>query len=187
MNVYVTSVIEFQSIQSDSLTLKWDLLEKITPAGWDYSFCDYNTCYDGTTQHGTMAALDSNGIGFIKVNAMTNSESWAYFKFRVYNKNVESDSDTIEFWFNGALSLSQNANAELTVFPNPIKTNELLTLESIHALKSVEWIAANGQSHGLILLNQDWKQNLRSPIQPGFYLLRLETEHGFVNRRIIVQ
>ena len=38
MNVYVTSVIEFQSIQSDSLTLKWDLLEKITPAGWDYSF-----------------------------------------------------------------------------------------------------------------------------------------------------
>jgi hypothetical protein len=134
-----------------------------------------------------MAALDSNGIGFIKVNAMTNSESWAYFKFRVYNKNVESDSDTIEFWFNGALSLSQNANAELTVFPNPIKSNELLTLESIHALKSVEWIAANGQSHGLILLNQDWKQNLRSPIQPGFYLLLLETEHGFVNRRIIVQ
>jgi hypothetical protein len=187
MNVYVTSVIEFQNTSPDSLTLKWDLLEKITPSGWDYSFCDYNTCYDGTTLHGTMATLDTNGIGFIKVNAMTNSESWSYFKFRVYNKNAASDSDTIEFWFNGTLSLSALSAAEMVFCPNPVNANEVLMLKSANEVKSVEWIALDGKSKGVIDMKQDMNQPLRSPDEPGLYLMRIETVHGFINRRIVVQ
>ena len=69
-NEYVTSQILFTNTTVDSLFLSWNLLEKITPIGWDYSYCDYNSCYDATKIEGTMAAIPAGGNGFIKVNGL---------------------------------------------------------------------------------------------------------------------
>jgi hypothetical protein len=187
LNLYVTSMIEFQNVGSDTLLLKWDLLEKISPSGWDYSYCDYTTCYDGTTFHGTMAPLTQGSNGFIKVNAMTTSESWSYFKFRVYNQNDEMDADTIEFWFNGALNVDNNSLFETQIFPNPVKAYNQVAVRTQSPITSVEWIAPNGSIISTQRVGNLTENIFEAPHERGVYFLRLTSKIGTELQRILVQ
>ena len=185
-NEYTTSEISFTNTTSDSLFLSWNLLEKVTPTGWDYSYCDFNSCYDATKTEGSMAPIPPGGNGFIKVNVMTTVESWSYFKFSVFNVSTHESADTIEFWFNGILDIKENPKESISIYPNPIASGDSWTIKNLPVNSTIEIFNSLGQKIGKTIqasnsLMQDGN------LTKGVYILKIHHNKLVETRKLIVR
>jgi hypothetical protein len=184
---YVTSTIQFVNNADSGLVLQWDLLEKTTPAGWDYSYCDFNTCYDATYVHGVMDTIPAVGNGFIKVNVSTTNESWSYFKFQVSTLNNSEYIDTVEFWFNGINALNEFENDnDLMIFPNPVNSGEVITVIPVEPNSVIQIYNVFGE----LIWNEKTYQKFHpiklSNFQPGSYFVRVDNDfHTYFTQLIV--
>lgn len=107
VNVYSSVEINMPhtEVTSDAVELNWELIEVQANADWEYSYCDYTTCYDGSFTSGTMVSFNPGQAGFLKVNVVAGSEGYGMFRFRVYETGFESEADTLTYHFNSTLSL----------------------------------------------------------------------------------
>lgn len=186
-NEYVTATISFNNTSSDAITFVWDLAEKIAPAGWDYSYCDYNTCYDGTFTHGVMAPVTPGNSGFIKVNVMTINEGWGYYKFVVYNQQTPEVTDTIEFWFNGIAGVKQILKEEIALYPNPVNAGDNWTIKNVPVNSVIEIYNSLGQK--VIKTNSSSGGNLTidDKLNKGAYIVRISHDGIIENRKLIIR
>ena len=185
-NEYTTSEILLVNTTSDSLFLSWNLLEKVTPTGWDYSYCDFNSCYDATKTAGTMAPIPLGGNGFIKVNVMTTIEGWAYFKFSVFNVSMPDLSDTIEFWFNGIAYIKENPKETISIYPNPIESGDNWTIKNLPINSTVEIFNSLGQKIGkTIQASNSLMQD--AFLTKGVYILKIHHDKLVETRKLIVR
>ena len=185
-NEYVTSQISFTNTTTDSLFLSWNLLEKVTPNGWDYSYCDFNSCYDATKTEGTMAPIPTGGNGFIKVNVMTTSESWAYFKFSVFNVSTPELVDTIEFWFNGITDIKENPKETISIYPNPIASGDDWTIKNLPLNSTVEIFNSLGQKIGKTI-QANTNLTIDGDFTKGIYILKIHHNKRVEMRKLIVR
>lgn len=135
-----------------------------------------------------MAKVAAGSNAFIKVNVMTSSSSWSYFKFKVWDVTASSEADTIEFWFNGiASTASKPAEAKLTISPNPISQGSLLTIDHIPTQGKVTIVNSLGQQvfsgdapqSGKLQLDTDWSK--------GVYFIRISNGSLVESRKLIVR
>lgn len=188
VNEYVIGAINILNSSSDSVVLGWKLLEKITPQGWDYSYCDYNTCYTGSSQDGTMAKIAPGSNGFIKVNVMTPAEGWSYFKFKIWDVASPTESDTIEFWFNGiASTLSKPTEAKLSISPNPISQGSILTIDHIPTQGKIMIVNSLGQQVYAGDAPQNGKLQPEANWSKGVYFIRISNGSMLESRKLIVR
>lgn len=187
LNEYVTAEIDFEHNTSGDLTLGWDLIEKNTPAGWDYSYCDYNTCYDATYTHGTMAPFGTGNHGFIKVNVLTTSESSAYFKFSVYNVLTPTETDTIEFWFNGVMSVKPVVKEELAIFPNPVSFGDNWSIKNVPLNSTIEVFNSLGQKVLKLSSSQESTVVFENRLNKGAYIVRIQHDGILETRKLIIR
>ena len=185
-NEYVTSQISFTNTTTDSLSLSWNLLEKVTPNGWDYSYCDYNSCYDATKIEGTMAAIPAGGNGFIKVNVMTTAESWSYFKFSVFNVSMPELADTVEFWFNGIANIKENSKEAISIYPNPIEAGDDWTIKNLPLNSTVEIFNSLGQKIGKTIQASN-NLSIDGNMPKGVYILKIQHNKLIETRKLIVR
>ncbi len=187
VNDYVTSTISFENISGASLNLRWDLIEKIAPTGWDYSFCDYTTCYDASYTHGSMTPIPAGQSGFIKVNVNTTNEGWAYFKFGVYDVNTPNDIDTIEFWFNAILGISEQVVEQPVLFPNPVNENTAISLTNLHVGSSVAIYNNSGQ---LVYKKDNLNSSttiIEQKLNKGIYFVKSSNHGSTTTQKLVVQ
>jgi hypothetical protein len=188
INEYVIGTITMQNTTSDSIVLGWDLITKTVPTGWDYSYCDYNTCYSASTHDGIMAKIAAGASAFIKVNAMTLNEGWAYFQFKVYDVTMPEQADTIEFWFNGlASTLNKPAEAKLSISPNPISQETLLTIDHIPSQAKVIIINSLGQQVYSGDTPQSGKLQIEANWTKGLYFIKIVNGSLVESRKLIVR
>jgi hypothetical protein len=185
-NEYVTSQISFTNTTTDSLSLSWNLLEKVTPTGWDYSYCDYNSCYDATKIEGTMAPIPPGGNGFIKANVMTTVESWSYFKFSVFNVSMPELADTIEFWFNGIADIKENLKETISIYPNPIESGDSWTIKNLPVNSTIEIFNSLGQKIGKTIQASN-NLILDGNLTKGVYILKIHHNKLAETRKLIVR
>jgi hypothetical protein len=178
VNDYLTVQIDINHAESSELTLGWEILEKTAPEGWDYSFCDYNTCYDGSKTSGTMAPFTNTETGFIKVNISTNNESWCYFKFRVFDTNKPEETDTIQFWFEGTTGLDALTSQPFKIYPNPVNNSEKLNFSQNTQLKTCVILNQMGQVIKTQTLNSTNGVISIEGIKAGLYIVQLENVNG---------
>ena len=183
---YITSQISFTNTTTDSLFLSWNLLEKVTPNGWDYSYCDFNSCYDATKTEGTMAPIPAGGNGFIKVNVMTTVESWSYFKFSVFNVEMPELADTIEFWFNGIADIKENLKETISIYPNPIESGDNWTIKNLPLNSTVEIFNSLGQKIGKTIQASN-SLMLDGDLTKGVYILKIYHNKRVEMRKLIVR
>jgi hypothetical protein len=188
INEYITGAINISNTSPDSIVLKWELIDKITPVGWDYSYCDFNTCYTASSNDGIMAKVASGSKGFIKVNVMTSIDSWSYFKFKLWDMALPAETDTIEFWFNGINStISKPVEAKLSISPNPISQGSLLTIDNIPTQGKVLIVNSLGQQVYSGETPQNGKLQLEANWTKGVYFIRISNGSLVESRKLIVR
>lgn len=184
---YVTSEIQFNNNTAGDLTLGWNLLEKITPTGWDYSYCDYIHCWDATYDHATMNPLPAGQHAYIKVNVSTTSQTTAYFRFAVFNVNNPAEADTVEFWFNGVLAAPEITKAEPTLIPNPVNFGDNWQIKDLPANSSIEVYNSLGQK--VVRKQHPTEGNLvfDDTLPRGAYFVKIKAEGINETRKLIIR
>jgi hypothetical protein len=187
VNNYVTGEIDMTNNSGGDLYLAWEVINRTIPASFDYSYCDFNTCYPGTSNSGSMAVIPDGQNGFIKVNAMSTAEAWGYWQFRVYNANDPADADTIEFWFNGMLGNQNIDLSDISVYPNPATANDVITIDNIPQQSSLIVINALGQ----VIMREEnvsgTKTIASSKLPRGVNFIKVQNGKESLTRKVIVR
>lgn len=180
--------MEHDNTTADSLELNWELFDNTAPAGWDYSFCDYTSCYAGNITSGTMLKFGQNEAGFIKVNVMPTSVGVAQFRFKIWETSNPTEIDTITFLFDAILGVSDiDLGQKVSVYPNP-SNGEQVTINYI--LPNSEIVIQNAL--GQVVLYRCVKTAKLSitnlGLRKGVYFLRIERDgKQYVSRKLIVK
>ncbi len=184
---FVVGTISMLNTSDEAIVLRWSMDEKVTPQVWDYSYCDYNTCYTGDQSTGTMLAVQPGNEGFIKVNAYTTAASSSYFKFSVWDENHPDDVEVIEFWFNGVASVkNENPVQKLAVYPNPANANTSVTIDHIPLNSKVKVVNSLGQVV-FVQENTSGKIALDQNLPRGVYIVSVQTGSATESRKLIIK
>jgi hypothetical protein len=135
--------VVFTTHAPEAITYSWEIVENTIPADWDYSLCDYTTCYIGIPDNSDMKRISleesKSGVkGFFKINVLTTESNGDYTaKFYVYDSSDRDRGDTVIFNFsNSTVSVSDvNLSDQLSVFPNP--TSDIVNVETVEANTTV--------------------------------------------------
>lgn len=176
-NTYTSAKISMVNQTSGSLTLKWLRFANSIPNTWAADLCDYNTCYIGIPNMGTMSPISGLTEGFIKldVNPFANTGSGTVVIY-VYSGSAPLLGDTLIFTFtaSGTTTIEHtqpNPKETVTLFSNAIhiqnyeKANLLQIMDIQGKVISVH--AIEPHSHEVIYT---------SSLPAGVYVIRTRNE-----------
>ena len=185
--------ILFSTENPEAITFRWELLENTVPSDWDYSLCDYTTCYIGIPDKSDMKRISleeaQNGTkGFLKINVLTANSNGSYvMRYYVYDSADYDRGDTVSFNFiNTTVSVNDiAANTEVTLYPNP--TQDVITIESENMYSELEIVDVSGR----VILAQNLvgvtAHNIDlSNVQAGVYLVFIRAEGVLRKSRFII-
>ena len=115
--------IHFKNPSGDTLQLRWRLLERSLPDGWDADLCDYGLCYEGIPPNGTMNPVYDTIRPYLKLIVQpgaTAGSGWVWF--RAYELGNSSNFQDVYFslYTPGTVSLPNlEQNENFRMFPNP--------------------------------------------------------------------
>jgi hypothetical protein len=181
-----TSIFDtyMNNLAAGQIKLKWELISSQIPSGWDYSICDYGTCYPGIPDSGQMSFVEVAGQGFLGLNLNPYALSGtAVVKIFVYENGFYSIGDTISWYITSdAVGIGEKDFASrISLFPNP--ANEAISI-------SIPGISENTYSYDLtdakgaivysgLAASASFQVNI-SAFEPGIYFLKLYCDHPAV-------
>jgi hypothetical protein len=174
-----------QNTGSTYLLLKWQKISVNLPSGWDYSLCDYASCYTGIPNGGTMDTVDVGDMGFLGLNINPYSiAGQGIVKLYVYEDGFFNGGDTITWVVNATVNGVDETSFEnsVNVYPNPV--NDVLKIKSERALKSVLIMDASGK---LILEGSATAEINLQNLNAGVYFLSVIGNDGTVIRKKFIK
>lgn len=96
---------EFETAESkilnesdESVTFEWEMITFDNPFGWEFSLCDYASCYTSGETSGTMTAVDGGSeSAFFKVNVYASNAGVGTYSIVCWDQALPDDKDTITF------------------------------------------------------------------------------------------
>ncbi len=168
---------------------------KIVDAEFDNVFGFYTPSSDNEnifvpTSEGELGLLSfyryTEGLGLSSYNLMffEGSESYAITgKIHQGDTIGHIDSDS---YFEELASISENKIAEsISIYPNPVKTNELLHIKTQYAITSYSIYNLSG-----VLLDKGISQNKQIPIKnlkSGVYILELQVNNRTIRKKLLIE
>ncbi len=191
---YYTSTIDLphDNLTSDTVVLGWEVLSIDVPAGgnWDYSYCDYTACHDGTTTDAIMTPIMQGQSAFLRVNLSAPVIGFGMFKIKVFNINNPSDFDVLTFTFNATLGLSDiELGQQVKMFPNPM-TDDKLTVTGILSGSTLTVTNTLGQTVLSQRLNASAEKYTltNAELRRGVYFVQLSRNgESYCTRKLIVK
>jgi len=109
------------NISGDTLYLAWNLISMNIQAGWDYSLCDYASCYTGLPSSGTMDPVVSTSMGFLGLNINPYAiQGTATVRIYVYDVSAPSSGDTLTWIVSSEpAAIGELTEKDVLVYPNP--------------------------------------------------------------------
>lgn len=109
------------NISGDTLYLAWNLISMNIQSGWDYSLCDYASCYTGLPSSGTMDPVMSSSMGFLGLNINPYAiQGTATVRIYVYDVASPSSGDTLTWIVSSEpAAVGEIINNDIVLFPNP--------------------------------------------------------------------
>ncbi len=184
--------INFTTPTPEAITFKFERIANTIPAGWDYSLCDYTSCYVGIPATGTMTPISladaQNGIGGyfnLSVNPK-NVEGVGFLELYVYDANDHERGDTVSWTltYNKAVSTNElEAAKSFKIYPNPAQ--DVLNIEFKGAYTGAIF---NGLGKKVLSLAGDQNQTVDvSNLTNGVYFISCQDESGQVfNKQFII-
>ena len=179
------------NISGDSLSLDWKLISNTFPSAWDVTLCDYNTCYIGIPDSGSMKKLGQLELGFLTLTVdMKNELGAAEMRFYVYDASDTTAGDTATFLLDASIATGigqlNDVNKTQIVFPNP--ASDYVTLKGINGKSANVWIYdLNGKEIKSSTLDLTMNTQLSvQELNAGIYLIKVLDSNGqlFLNRMV---
>lgn len=183
LNCYISN------LTPDSLDIEWNLISNTLQIGWDYSLCDFGTCYPGIPTKGTMKKMGLTDTAFLKITINPLEISGAgIVSFVVVPKPGEYD--TVTFIFNPSLLsiVENNLTRNLHISPNP--ASDYIAIDfSQYPIPNTQIYIYN--TLGEIVKQENFSNEERnilstSDLQEGIYFLSLQTEGQISETKKIV-
>jgi hypothetical protein len=165
-----------ENTSNTTIQLKWKLLSNGLFPGWDFSLCDYTTCYPGIPDSGTMTPVPPGEKGFLGLNVKPyDIPGTGMVKMYVYEEGFETKGDTLTWLViakpTGITEFSRSAVVSL--YPNP--ANEMVTVHVDAAdLSSASIQVTDLLGKSLInkpVINESTKLDV-SGLPTGYYLIQ---------------
>lgn len=180
---YYDADVDILGIPEQTMHLSWKVLDRKENKEWDLSVCDFGACYIGVPEGGDMDPATSADDVFFKftVNPMGKADD-CWYTIRVYDKNDETNADTITMLFKAQPTSVGEINKEVfSIYPNPSTGLVTLNLDGdFGAITNLNLVDINGKnvmSAQLDGLKQSQQLDLTS-IPRGTYLFVLSNERS---------
>lgn len=183
---YNFAQIDFNTVDSTGVTFIWQAIENTIPAEWEYSLCDYTSCYSGIPATGTMTAIttpqmESGVMGFLKITVQPGTTSGnAVVRFKVSDQADPSKSDTITFNFThtSTASVKELTVETLSMYPNP--ANDVINLSN-GGTTNINYVITDltGKSVNAGVVGGNETEQIDVSVLPaGLYFLRTVNTEG---------
>src|SRR5437773_2046098 len=94
-----------QNVDKTPISLGWKRIEVNLPAAWDFSMCDFGTCYAGIPDTATMFPVDPDSSGFLGLNIIPNGQSGTgQVKCYVFDTRFPENGDTVTWNVSSGIS-----------------------------------------------------------------------------------
>jgi hypothetical protein len=118
-----------ENTSNTTIQLKWKLISNELFPGWDFSLCDYTTCYPGLPASGTMTPVPPGEKGFLGLNVKPYDISGTgKVRMYVYEDGFMDKGDTLTWYViakpTGITEIK--GSAIVSLYPNP--ANEVVTV-----------------------------------------------------------
>lgn len=189
-NITIFDIFQ-DNISGAPLNLGWTLISNNLVAGWDYSLCDYNTCYVGLPASGTMATVPIGGQGFLGLNVdPTNISGTGTVRIYVYDVTDPNGGDTLTWIVNTPpVGIDPVAGEATTIgiYPNPVQ-DQLFVSGSAGANATVTILDMTGRvvaqgvqtTAGLFTVDV-------AELPAGMYVMSYQAENGVVEQKEFIK
>lgn len=175
---------------TSSITLLWEPGSVNLPSQWQYSMCDYNTCYSGIPAGtSTMSPVAPGAQGFLGLNIDPgNTPGSGVVKAFVYQQGFKANGDTLTWYVNaGTVGLEEIfLNSPVKVYPNPATGNLFVQLNYTNA-KSANITDITGRVVKELTLSSSMNIIDVSVFEKGCYILNIQTADKHLYKKIIIE
>lgn len=178
---YYTATIDlpFNASPNDTVFIGWELLSVETPAGsnWDYSYCDYTSCYTANVTTSVMTPIMDGQMAFFKVNVIPDTPGFGRFKVKVYNNDDPLNFSVLTFTFNSTLSVFENVSENIVVYPNPC-TEESINIKNVSNITNMSIVSSTGS---IMYYSEELSESVNievSNYSPGVYFIHFVENTG---------
>jgi hypothetical protein len=179
------------NISGAPLNLGWTLISNNLVPGWDFSLCDYNTCYTGLPASGTMATVPDSGQGFLGLNVdPTNISGTGTVRIYVYDMANPNGGDTLT-WIVSTPPVGINdmtSQAGIQLYPNP--ATDVICVNPGTNAAAVEVVIVDATGREVFRNAQSNNGPYTIPVSelaPGNYVLMHKQEDGTVIHRQFIR
>ncbi len=175
---------------NDTLQLDWEVFYDDFPSTWDYSFCDYSTCYTPYNS-GFMQMWDAFGSnkGFVKLTVSSDVDGVGTIKIAVQERGKPNTADTATYIitsYSWPASVNENkiSGKLVKAYPNPAKNvlnlslNKKLVQNQVSTQVQVEVFNIVGNKVKNIQVTGSGQQVDVSKLSSGVYFLRYRNLEG---------
>lgn len=159
---------------------------------WDHYVCAYDGTNAKVYKNGTLLGSQAkvwntiNNSDVFRIGIGVGGEFWfngAIDDLKIYNY-VLTDTEISNLYSNNTLSssnFSQN-NLEVALYPNPV--NDVLNIETVLDIQSVEIYNIQGQK----VLSSNQKQINVSSLAAGMYMVRIQdTDNNIATKKVVIK
>lgn len=184
--------IYFTTPVPEAITYEFVKIEDTMPDAWEFSLCDYNNCYVGIPNSGSMVP--------ITLDEAENGQE-GYFQLTTMNQGI-AGSGSVELWvydandyergafvswtisFAGTVGVDENAAQAAVVYPNP--ANDVLNIAQEGAFTGK---IVNELGQTVMNLQGAATQSFDiSALDAGIYFVSIVGENGdLMRKRLVVQ
>lgn len=171
----ITDIYMLNTSDKD-IQLKWKLISNNLFPGWDFSLCDYTTCYTGLPAEGTMTLVPPNEKGFLGLNVCPYKiVGTGVVKMYVYEEGFFDKGDTLTWYVTSATSgITKNTNSvNISMYPNPAKEMVSIQVDAKDlSSASLQVVDLLGKEWMQIPLSQTTTKLDVSNLPNGYYLVQ---------------
>ena len=168
---------------SDSLSITWQRISNTLPSAWDYSICDFGSCFIGIPNGNTMSKIPPGATEYFKlsINPANNAGS-GMVELLVYETGNQGNADTLTYSITSTptgISINSVTENQITIFPNPAKDNLNVKLDSYSSINSVAIFNVIGKKIMDVSVSKNAINKISlNEIPAGIYFIQYVNENG---------
>lgn len=185
---YADYQINIVNQKSTKLSVSWHLDQNSFLKGWDYSLCDYGTCFTGIPIQHKMDTINIGGSGFLKISMSPQGiDGTGEVRLLLFETGNPTVMDTLVYRITASafIGVKEVSASTFLVYPNP--ANEFIYIKSgMHTAQQFSLYTLDGREVKSVLPDAGGRMDL-SGVPPGNYFILMMDEQRRTFRQALIR